>query len=131
MGCGLDSIEPTLDLLDNKGVSNCTEACNLEESRKLESIGEEEEANCDEEASEGNSQLDVLLKLCAEVDEHCTDDAAKDSVCDAVVSCPLCGADLSELSDDRRQIHTNECLDNMEAPSNVRTFSPCSFLNLV
>ncbi|XP_057799391.1 uncharacterized protein LOC131015148 [Salvia miltiorrhiza] len=117
LGCGLDSIEPTLDLLNNsKRVSDCTHADNLAESRNLESVGEEEEGNYHEVASEGSSRLDVLLKLCAEVDEQGSDDAGDDSRCDAVISCPICGADLSELSDDRRQIHTNECLDNVEAP---------------
>ncbi|KAH6760693.1 sterile alpha motif domain-containing protein [Perilla frutescens var. frutescens] len=119
LGCGLDSIEPAFDLLNKKVVSHCTRADNLVESQILESIAEEDEGNCDEEGSEGSSQLDVLLKLCAEVDEHGADDAGNDPKCEVVIYCPLCGDDMSELSDDRRQIHTNECLDSVEAPADV------------
>ncbi|XP_042031827.1 DNA cross-link repair 1A protein-like [Salvia splendens] len=119
LGCGLDSIEPTLDLLNDKRVSYCTRADNVVESRNLEPIREDDEVNCREEASEGSSRLDVLLKLCADVDETGSDGAGDDLKCDVVISCPLCGADLSELSDDERQIHTNECLDNVEAPADV------------
>lgn len=120
LGCGLDSIEPTLDLLNDKRVSDCARADNVDESRNLEPIREDDEGNCREDASEGSSLLDVLLKLCADVDETGSDDAGDDLKCDVVISCPLCGADLSELSDDGRQTHTNECLDNLEAPADVR-----------
>lgn len=130
LGCGLDSIEPTLDLLNNKGINDCTRTDNLTEPQNLEPIAEEDEGNCDEEASEGSSQLDMLLKLCAEVDEQGTDDAGDNPKCEVVISCPLCGADISELSDDRRQIHTNECLDSVEAPAEVRTFASPSLLKL-
>ena len=123
LGCGLDSIEPTLDFLNNKRVRDCTRADNVGESRNLEPIREDEEGNCREEASEGSSRLDVLLKLCAEVDETGSDDAGDDMKCDVVISCPLCGTDLSELSDEGRHIHTNECLDNVEAPAHVRNFA--------
>ncbi|KAL1532424.1 DNA cross-link repair protein SNM1-like [Salvia divinorum] len=115
LGCGLDSIEPTLDFLNHKRVNDCTRADSLAESINLEQIREEEEENCRKEASEESSRLDVLLKLCAEVDEQGSDDLK----CDVVISCPLCGTDLSELSDDGRQTHTNECLDNLEPPADV------------
>lgn len=126
LGRGLDSIEPTLEILNPKTVSDYSHTDDLVESQFLEPIGEEKEGNCDEEFSEGSSRLDVLLKLCADVDEQgteSTDNARDDSEgkCAVMISCPLCGADISGLSDDRRQIHTNECLDSVEGPTDVRT----------
>ncbi|KAL0330846.1 UNVERIFIED_CONTAM: DNA cross-link repair 1A protein [Sesamum angustifolium] len=119
LGCGLDSIEPTLDLLNPKGIGDCLHNNNNSlESRLLEHKGEEVENTCDEEEllEEGSTQFDVLLKLCAEVDEPGSDSYRDDSEgkCDISICCPLCGADISGLRDDLRQIHTNECLDKLE-----------------
>ncbi|KAI3468334.1 hypothetical protein Pfo_024997, partial [Paulownia fortunei] len=121
LGCGLDSIEPTLDLLNPKGVSDNLHSSNSVESKLLNPCGEEEEKTCDEEFFEGTSQLDVLLKLCGDVDEQGNDNARDDSEgkCVVLICCPLCGADISELSDDLRQIHTNECLDLVDGPTDV------------
>ncbi|KAK6158793.1 hypothetical protein DH2020_006107 [Rehmannia glutinosa] len=80
-----------------------------------------EEKICDEEFYEGSSQLDVLLKLCADVDEQGNDNAMdySEGKCVVLICCPICGADISGLSDDLRQIHTNECLDLVEGPTEV------------
>ncbi|KAL0312096.1 UNVERIFIED_CONTAM: DNA cross-link repair 1A protein [Sesamum radiatum] len=117
LGCGLDSIEPTLDLLNPKGVGDCLHSNNSLESRLLKHRGEEEENTCDEELfEEGSTQFDLLLKLCAEVDGPGNDSYRDDSEekCDVSICCPLCGADISGLRDELRQIHTNECLDKLE-----------------
>ncbi|KAK4435776.1 DNA cross-link repair 1A protein [Sesamum alatum] len=117
LGCGLDSIEPTFDLLNSKGIGGCLHNNNSLESRLLNHRGEEVENTRDEELfEEGSTQLDALLKLCAEVDEPGNDSYRDDSEgkCDVLICCPLCGADISGLRDDLRQIHTNECLDKLE-----------------
>ncbi|KAL2517580.1 sterile alpha motif (SAM) domain-containing protein [Abeliophyllum distichum] len=144
---GLDSIEPTLDLLKSKGSGGCFSNSNSIESKllKLQSnsmygacdsngdvneavdreMGIKEEERFDEEEflEEGGTRFDVLLKLCADGDE-----LERDSVVDdfkfleeencgfesGSICCPLCGADISGLSDDLRQVHTNKCLDKVE-----------------
>ncbi|KAL8537002.1 hypothetical protein ACS0TY_012257 [Phlomoides rotata] len=123
LGCGLDSIEPTLEILKPKGVIDDSFTCNVVDSESLEPIGEEKGGNSDGEFSEQSSQLDLLLKLCADADGQDIDNVRGDSEgkCDVLVSCPLCGADISELSDDGRQIHTNECLDSVEIQTDVAT----------
>ncbi|KAL3844090.1 hypothetical protein ACJIZ3_001493 [Penstemon smallii] len=110
---GLDSIEPTLDFLNPKSKQDYLPSYNSIESKlvKHHINSEEEEQFCGEE-EEGSTQLDVLLKLCDDVDE--SEVERIDSI-----YCPLCGADISELTDDLRQIHTNNCLDKLEGSSNV------------
>ncbi|KAL7159501.1 hypothetical protein ABFS83_01G030900 [Erythranthe nasuta] len=134
----LDSIEPNLQLFNPKGVIDYLRSNNSVESRLLqpfrpeeeeveveeeeeELVEEGEEKIFDEELSERSSQLDALLKLCEEVDAQGNSDGSGDSEEECVVSirCPLCGADISGLSDDQRQIHTNECLDSVEGSTNV------------
>ncbi|KAL2236927.1 UNVERIFIED_CONTAM: DNA cross-link repair 1A protein [Sesamum indicum] len=122
LGCGLDSIEPTLDLLNPKGIGDYLRNSYSIESRLLKHRGEEEANACDEELfEEGSTQFDVLLKLCAEVDEPGNASYRDDSEgkCDVSICCPLCGADISGLRDDLRQIHTNECLDKLEGSTDV------------
>ncbi|KAL3650903.1 hypothetical protein CASFOL_007306 [Castilleja foliolosa] len=116
--CGLDSIEPTLVLLTPKWDCDYPRSNNAAESEVLKPCGEEEEQICDEEFFEGGSKLDVLLKLC---DEQGSDNAMDDSEgeCVGLVCCPICGADISVLSDDMRQVHTNECLDSVKGPAEV------------
>lgn len=118
---GLDSIEPTFDLLKPEGVGDYLRSNNSIESKLLEPCREEGNI-CEDELSEGSSQLDVLLKLCAEVDERDNDNARDftETKCVDLICCPLCGADISGLSDDQRQIHTNGCLDLAEGSTDVR-----------
>ncbi|XP_038701091.1 DNA cross-link repair 1A protein isoform X2 [Tripterygium wilfordii] len=78
----------------------------------------------DFKGSTQNAELDVLLKLCAEDDSSgaCIDqqeDNSGESVRDGggdrgLVQCPLCGIDISDFSDEMRQVHTNDCLDKNE-----------------
>ncbi|KAK2999370.1 hypothetical protein RJ639_023273 [Escallonia herrerae] len=72
---------------------------------------------------EPGPKLDVLLKLCTEDDQHpiaaeflhCKENGSDgDLIC-----CPLCGVDISSLTHEMRQVHTNECLDEEETPDNV------------
>ncbi|XP_050220543.1 DNA cross-link repair protein pso2/snm1 [Mercurialis annua] len=51
---------------------------------------------------EEESELDLLIKLCSENDGDCA------------VKCPLCGVDISNLNEESRLIHTNDCLDKQE-----------------
>ncbi|XP_057985792.1 uncharacterized protein LOC110662260 isoform X2 [Hevea brasiliensis] len=61
-----------------------------------------------------DGQLDVLIKLC-------TDDSREESKVTSgmdlggcLVQCPLCGIDISDLSEESRLVHTNDCLDKEE-----------------
>ncbi|XP_062159334.1 DNA cross-link repair protein SNM1 [Alnus glutinosa] len=71
---------------------------------------------------EVGAELDVLLKLCSQVEgeedadavsPHHGDDLHADQVF-AQIQCPLCGIDISHMSSEERQLHTNECLDKEE-----------------
>lgn len=61
----------------------------------------------EEEEEEEDTELDVLLKLCHENGVNCNE-------VDESVRCPLCGIDISDLNEELRQVHTNNCLDNSE-----------------
>ncbi|CAA2956486.1 DNA cross-link repair SNM1 [Olea europaea subsp. europaea] len=149
--CGLDSIEPTLDLLKSNGSGGCVWNSNSMESRLLklqpnlmsdacgsnDNVNEavdreiriEEEERFDEEEILGEvTPFDVLLKLCADGDKPERDSDVDDlkfleeencNVESGSICCPLCGADISALNDDFRQVHTNECLDKMENSTDV------------
>ncbi|KAH0645246.1 hypothetical protein KY284_033130 [Solanum tuberosum] len=135
LGHGLDNIESTIDCCS--GVQRTTNEEELQrgylfksiEARLLNSNGGFEERK--EEESEECSELDLLLKLCGEEDEVYGDaltadlhrleeclglDEEYDLIC-----CPLCGADISDLSGEMRLVHTNECLDKDETPVDVVT----------
>lgn len=140
--CGLDSIEESTveDIivsppdtttskcfsegkgLDQRGV--CYPSNSLE-SRLLKSIVRDSFSSNDEETGEESeeehcTQLDVLLKLCSEEADddrsNRSDDFSAVRVGDIPVHCPLCGSDISCLTDELRQVHTNDCLDKEEAP---------------
>ncbi|KAJ6698282.1 hypothetical protein OIU79_011738 [Salix purpurea] len=70
-----------------------------------------------EEDFEENSELDVLIKLCAEQEESEVREENKVN-CDGnefrFVLCPLCGTNISDLSEEFRLVHTNACLDKEE-----------------
>ncbi|KFK37360.1 hypothetical protein AALP_AA4G246500 [Arabis alpina] len=67
----------------------------------------------DEEFVESDSELDVLIKLCSE-----SNSGERSLRKDDLIQCPLCSMDISDLSEERRQVHSNECLDksNNQAP---------------
>lgn len=78
---------------------------------------------------EVGAELDVLLNLCSQVEGEEEDADAVNGVAftpqhgdglhgDQVfvkIQCPLCGIDISHLSSEQRELHTNECLDKEEA----------------
>ncbi|KAM7507399.1 hypothetical protein LguiA_017852 [Lonicera macranthoides] len=66
-----------------------------------------------EDEFEPGTQLDVLLRLCSEVDGQVNSSETTS------IHCPLCGEDISDLSDELRQVHTNECLDKEENPNDM------------
>ncbi|TVU09690.1 hypothetical protein EJB05_43181, partial [Eragrostis curvula] len=68
------------------------------------------------------TQLSELINLCMEdhmeghsnrgsspIEQNTFDSKRPDS--EFQVQCPLCGSDISDLSEERRQLHTNNCLD--------------------
>ncbi|KAK3032212.1 hypothetical protein RJ639_036142 [Escallonia herrerae] len=75
------------------------------------------------EEFEPGPKLDVLLKLCTEEDQHpiaaeflhCKENGSDGGL----ICCPMCGVDISSLTHEMRQVHTNECLDEEETPDNV------------
>ena len=71
--------------------------CNSIESRLLNSAVDNVVGGSENEMGE---ELDLLLNLGS--DSQLEDD---------LVRCPLCGIDISDMSNQQRQIHTNQCLD--------------------
>lgn len=75
--------------------------------------------------------IDVLIKLC-------TDDTSEENKCisgadhgGCLVQCPLCGIDISDLSEESRLVHTNDCLDKEEKNAQEVSFiSPTTPPNL-
>ncbi|OMO86448.1 hypothetical protein COLO4_21164 [Corchorus olitorius] len=41
-------------------------------------------------------------------------DSERNGVDNSPVQCPLCGAEISDLNEEQRLVHTNDCLDNVE-----------------
>ncbi|PHU09431.1 hypothetical protein BC332_21291 [Capsicum chinense] len=134
---GLDSIESTIDCCS--GIQKPTNEEELKrgylfksiEARLLNSNGGFEERKEEEEEGEECSELDLLLKLCVEEGELDGDSLTTelrvqedylgvDDEC-GLICCPLCGADISDLSAEMRLVHTNECLDKEETPRDVVT----------
>ncbi|MFS7991806.1 putative sterile alpha motif domain, DNA repair metallo-beta-lactamase [Helianthus anomalus] len=73
----------------------------------------------------GTTQLDVLLDLCYSEEEKEIEDEDVGGVSE-IISCPMCGSDISNMSDDMRQVHTNECLDKeqIDIPDNDHVSEP-------
>ncbi|KAL4590164.1 hypothetical protein LXL04_003086 [Taraxacum kok-saghyz] len=66
----------------------------------------------------GTTQLDLLLDLCcSSEDEEINRDDNMDVV--DVISCPLCGIDISDMTEELRHVHTNECLDKPQVHNHV------------
>ncbi|KAJ0091011.1 hypothetical protein Patl1_13732 [Pistacia atlantica] len=123
--CSLESIPSSIDCSykvtsgnrspncgDKKGILKINEGYsrNSIESRLLRS--RTETYNLNEEESDDDAELDVLLKLREEIN-----DDYDEAEVDGVVQCPLCGVDISNLSEELRQVHTNDCLDKCENQS--------------
>ncbi|KAI9191136.1 hypothetical protein LWI28_004074 [Acer negundo] len=115
--CSLESIPSTIDCSrtvsdyincspergDKKEILKINEGYlrNSVESRLLRSRTVDCSSN---EEFEESADLDVLIKLCEEADVSY----------DVSVQCPLCGIDISDLSEELRQVHTNDCLDKCD-----------------
>jgi len=52
--------------------------------------------------ADSDSELDLLMNLCDELEEV-----------DSSVRCPLCEVDISNLTEEQRHLHTNNCLDDV------------------
>ncbi|KAK1414124.1 hypothetical protein QVD17_29865 [Tagetes erecta] len=68
-----------------------------------EKVDVDAEERFEDRREAGTTQLDVLLDLCCEEKE--IESGGE------FISCPMCGADISNMSDEMKQVHTNECLD--------------------
>ncbi|GMN63276.1 hypothetical protein TIFTF001_032345 [Ficus carica] len=68
----------------------------------------------EEEEEEEEEELDELLKLCSALEEVEGDGLVDNG---GSVECPLCGVDISDLSEEQRHRHTNDCLDKKDAPA--------------
>ncbi|KAK9060596.1 hypothetical protein SSX86_021302 [Deinandra increscens subsp. villosa] len=101
-----NSIESRL-LLRSKGSCSlgvCENAC--------EKVGEDVEERFEDLEETGTTQLDVLLDLCCSSEE-------KEIETGDFISCPMCGFDISKMSDEMRQVHTNECLDKEQVHNQI------------
>lgn len=93
---------------------------------------------CKEDVEVGE-ELDLLLKLSSQVEEEdggvngegfrpLEGDGLNDDHDFVNIQCPLCGVDISGMSDEQRQLHTNECLDREETQAQAQDVSsPSSF----
>ncbi|KAL5697254.1 hypothetical protein ACHQM5_030890 [Ranunculus cassubicifolius] len=126
----LQSLEPITDCLVEKDFYECNEkvgvkfksgyASNSIESRLLAGRMNNNNINGEDRFvdSEPGTQLEDLIRLCSEGgDDDCQIEAdfpEGDGSVDGLVECPLCGSDISNLSEESRHLHTNECLDQSE-----------------
>ncbi|WOK94095.1 hypothetical protein Cni_G02797 [Canna indica] len=114
------------------------------ESRLLESkvnpVSSSDEGVClrgeDCEDFEAGTQLNELMNLCCKMGYGDSSDGGALVVNDVrgatadlqrvgSVECPLCGIDITDLSDELRQFHTNDCLDKVADPTpEMKTNSP-------
>lgn len=117
--CSLDFIPSTIDIEDCGTApvsSSSTAACDMKGSYFGNSIesklvllrtktndGSGKSSNAEVDS---DSELDPLLNLCNELDQ----------VDGISVTCPLCEIDISNLTEEQRHLHTNQCLDNPQDP---------------
>ncbi|XP_015884412.3 DNA cross-link repair protein SNM1 [Ziziphus jujuba] len=141
--CSLDSLQSSFDCpslaVADENVNECTVNCsgyvekkgllnknggyylNSIESRLMGSRGD---CRFDVVGKDGSSdagsegELDALLNLCSALEEESEDYLIGEKSGD-LVQCPLCGVDISDLSEEQRQLHTNDCLDKGEAQAQV------------
>ncbi|KAI3957923.1 hypothetical protein MKW92_024405 [Papaver armeniacum] len=139
--CSLEVIESTLlencslDVDDNGGsiefkkgfeldekkgyLSNSVESRLLASTRTLEtSYSVRNEDHLDDISVtdfELGTQLNVLMELCSDIGEELNANGGEQNGSDSgLVKCPLCGTDISDLNEEMRLVHSNECLDRDE-----------------
>ncbi|KAG7570597.1 DNA repair metallo-beta-lactamase [Arabidopsis thaliana x Arabidopsis arenosa] len=131
--CSLDCVPSSVDcsigpisslgeddqvLIDKEDKDDCIKVnregylCNSVEARLLKStirLGFDSGIHEDDEGFvESNSELDVLIKLCSESEGRSGECSLGN---DDSIQCPLCSMDISALSEEQRQVHSNTCLD--------------------
>ncbi|XP_065042284.1 uncharacterized protein LOC135675746 [Musa acuminata AAA Group] len=119
---------------DGSRISEGTYYSRSIESRLLESrakpVSNIDEGGClrvdDWEDFDAGTQLNELMNLCCEMDDggsshggasleaNEVDGETAELKQGGLVECPLCGIDITDISDELRQIHTNNCLDKAE-----------------
>nr|CAB3457151.1 unnamed protein product [Digitaria exilis] len=135
LACNLDSQErkvdaghcstPENETIENR--SSGSEACkghcfsNSSESKLPESQGIHDFETDGYDNFEIGTQLNELINLCMkdsiEGQSNCASPIKQSTFdskrfkSDLQVKCPLCGLDISDLSEELRQLHTNNCLD--------------------
>ncbi|KAH9611351.1 hypothetical protein KSS87_006105 [Heliosperma pusillum] len=67
----------------------------------------------DEEDDFESTQFNVLMKLCEGEEEFGCHEPGP------TLGCPLCGIDMSEMNEESRQFHANECIDKSVAPKGI------------
>lgn len=96
--------------------------------------------DCDVEVSgsdgfESDAELDLLLNLRSQLDEEDrisgvgfdTEETGFLVDEEGMIQCPLCGVDISDLSDEQRLVHTNDCIDKEDAQA--QNVSPNNFIH--
>ncbi|CAN0918343.1 DNA cross-link repair 1A protein [Linum grandiflorum] len=132
--CSLDLIPSSIDcsFQDDEAETGCQEGrrvevnggylCKSIEARLMtkwtahceSSVAGSESFDSDSDGELGsNKELDVLIKLC-DADGEAQEEKKEDEEERCSVECPLCGADISDLSEEARHVHTNDCLDKGE-----------------
>ncbi|KAJ6824071.1 putative DNA cross-link repair 1A protein [Iris pallida] len=98
------------------------------ESRLLRSGTKSDSSNVEADCRDFDpgTQLNVLMDLCCEEGSSSSRDLlpegndlsfdSSELLMDGFVDCPLCGTDITGLSEELRQVHTNNCLDKDETP---------------
>ncbi|XP_042476171.1 uncharacterized protein LOC122057888 [Macadamia integrifolia] len=105
--------------LENGYLSNSVESRLLVSRVESNSLADDSSfEDNDVDDFEPGTQLNVLMKLCSEIDEieksNGTDSWKGDGSGDSLVECPLCGIDISGLGEEQKHAHTNGCLDREE-----------------
>lgn len=69
------------------------------------------DGDSEDDEFEVGKALDALTKLCEEGDCDLQGEESGRNGDNGVIVCPLCGVDISDLEDELRMLHTNDCLD--------------------
>ncbi|KAF8657812.1 hypothetical protein HU200_059974 [Digitaria exilis] len=155
LACNLDSQErkvdaghcstPENETIENR--SSGSEACkghcfsNSSESKLPESQGIHDFETDGYDNFEIGTQLNELINLCMkdsiEGQSNCASPIKQSTFdskrfkSDLQVKCPLCGLDISDLSEELRQLHTNNCLDEpVKESSPNHEKEPCAGENV-